>query len=217
MMHLHWSPRSPFVRKVEIVAHETGLTSRIRRVRSVTGMLEPNAVVMRANPWNKIPTLILEDGRALFDSDVICEYLDSLHGGPRLIPGAPELRWPALRWRAFGNEMLDALILLRNERMRLEIAQLPRLIEVFELKLRTGLDLLETESPELAAAAFSLGHVAIGCALGYLDFRFTSRDWRSGRPRLAAWYEQFARRPAAIATWPVDDSIGAVRAAGERP
>lgn len=117
-MRLHWGPVSPFVRKVMISAHETGLADRIDLVRSAVAMNVANADVMRDNPLSKIPTLVTDDGFALFDSDVICEYFDTLHRGPKLIPEEKEARWQALRWNAMGSGMLDALVLWRNERMR---------------------------------------------------------------------------------------------------
>jgi glutathione S-transferase len=204
-MKLHWSPRSPFVRKVMILAHETGLVDRFEKVRSVVAMTKPNAELMKINPLNKIPTLVTDDGLVLFDSDVISEYLDSLHGGPRLLPAEPERRWQVLRWRAFGSEFLDALILWRNERNRPEERRLPELLAAFELKSRTALDLLEREIGEISQARFSVGHIAVGCALAYLDFRFPDVDWRSGHPRLAGWFAQFSQRPSVLATAPTDD------------
>src|SRR2546430_2074043 len=99
-MKLHWSPRSPFVRKVMIVAHETGLLPRIELIRSVAAMGAPNEAIMRDNPLSKIPTLVLDDGTSLYDSVVICEYLDSLHAGPKFFPETAIERWPALRLHA---------------------------------------------------------------------------------------------------------------------
>ncbi|MGA3156978.1 MAG: glutathione S-transferase family protein [Steroidobacteraceae bacterium] len=205
-MKLHWSPRSPFVRKVMIFVHETDLVDRVEKIRSVTNMLRPNLDLMQWNPWSKIPTLVTDEGRVLFDSDVICEYLDEQHRGRKLLPVDTELRWPALRWRAFGGEMLDVLILWRNERERPPERQLPQLIEAFSLKLSTGLAFLEREAEELMAAPFSVGHIAIGCALGYLEWRFADHVWRTAHPRLAGWYNGFKQRPSVIATEPIDDS-----------
>jgi len=189
-----------------ICVHECGLSERVEKIRSVTHMLEPNLALMRDNPWSKIPTLITDSGLVLMDSDVICEYLDSLQGAPRLHPSDPAQRWPALRWRAFGSEMLDVLILWRNERARSSAQQLPMLLEAFALKMRMGLAMLERQVDELAGAPLHIGHVAIGCALGYLDFRFADLEWRSAQPRLALWQAQFKLRPAVRATEPDDDT-----------
>src|SRR5688572_8469512 len=109
-MKLHWSPRSPYVRKVMIVAHETGLADSIEKMRTPVAMTAPNKSLMRDNPLSKIPTLITDDGMVLFDSLLICEYLDSLHAGPKLFPADGAERWQALRWHALGNGMLDAEI-----------------------------------------------------------------------------------------------------------
>ena len=97
-MILYYSPRSPFVRKVMIALHETGLTARVEQVRSVTMMLKPNAELMKVNPWNKIPTLIADDGQVLFDSDVIIEYLDTLHTAAKLHPQQASWRWKRPSW-----------------------------------------------------------------------------------------------------------------------
>jgi glutathione S-transferase len=190
-----------------IAAHETGLADRIEKVRSVTSMLTPNLPLMQDNPWSKIPTLITDGGLVLFDSDVIVEYLDSLHDGSKLHPTDPAQRWRALRWRAFGSEMLNALILWRNERERPADRQLPVLHDAFGLKMTTGLKMLEGEAPQLTAAPFSVGHIAIGCALGYADLRFESMRWRDGHPGLSTWHAEFMRRPSAVDTEPFDDRV----------
>jgi glutathione S-transferase len=204
-LKLHWSPRSPFVRKVMIFAHETGLAGSFERVRSVVAMRKPNAVVMRDNPLGKLPTLVLDDGRGLFDSVVICEYLDSLHSGTPLFPKSGEPRWQALRWHALGDGLLDALILWRNEREREPQQRLQDLMQAFEQKTRSALALLDGEARALEAVAFGIGHIGIVCALGYLDFRFPQFDWRSGHPRIAAWFTMQAQRPSVQKTVPLDD------------
>ncbi len=116
-MKLHWSPRSPYVRKVMIVAHELGLADRIETVRTVVGGTTPHRELMRENPLGKIPTLVLEDGRIIYDLPVICEYLDTLHDGPKLYPAWPE-RLTALRRLALGDGMLDIALPWLGERFR---------------------------------------------------------------------------------------------------
>jgi glutathione S-transferase len=204
-LKLHWSPRSPFVRKVMILAHETGQAEAFERLRTVVAMNKPNAELMRDNPLSKLPTLVLDDGRSLFDSFVICEYLDSLHAGAPLVPKSGEPRWQALRWHALGSGFLDMLVLWRNERDRESQKQLPELLEAFATKNRATLGRLEREIPALEAAPFGIGHIAIVCALGYLDFRFPQSDWRSGHPRLAAWFTMQSQRPSVQKTVPLDD------------
>lgn len=200
-MKLHWSPKSPYVRKVLICAHELGLVDRIELIRSVAAMLKPNPAIMADNPLSKIPTLVLGDGRVLFDSAVICEYLDDLARGT-LFPKDGGARWQALVWHALGDGLLDALILWRNERER--EAPLQALQGAFELKTRACLKRLDDEADALAQARFSIGHVAVGCALGYLDYRFEALDWRAVAPRLAAWHAEASRRESFAATEPAD-------------
>ncbi len=203
-MKLHWSPRSPFVRKVMIAAHELGLVDRMTCVRTVVATTRPHGPLMQENPLSKIPTLVLDDGTVLYDSPVICEYLDSLHDGPKLIPAAPEERMAALRRQALGDGFLDLLLLLRNERERAHPSQAH--LATFATKRQAVLGALDKEAGELAAARFGLGHIAIGCALSYLDFRFADEDWRPGHPGIARWHREFCARASVRATEPVDDS-----------
>lgn len=200
-MKLHWSPRSPYVRKVMVCAHELGLVDRLDLVRSVAAMRTPNEALMRDNPLSKIPTLVLDSGAVLFDSAVICEYLNDLACGP-LFPRQGEERWSALRWHALGDGLLDALILWRNERER--AMPLRELLTAFERKMEATLDALDGEAEALALASFAIGHVALGCALGYLDYRFGGFDWRARAPRLSAWYAMLCERPSFARTVPVD-------------
>lgn len=200
-MKLHWSPKSPYVRKVMVCALELGLQDRLERVRSVAAMTKPNQRLMQDNPLSKIPTLVLDNGFALFDSVVICEYLNDLGGGS-LFPMRGADRWQALRWHALGDGMLDALILWRNERER--VAPLAALLDAFDLKLRAALQTLDEEALALAETPFAIGHVAVACALGYLDYRFDTLDWRGLAPRLAPWYAEVRARPSFQQTEPVD-------------
>jgi glutathione S-transferase len=203
-MKLHWSPRSPFVRKVMIVAHERGLVDRIVCVRTVAAMTKPHAALMRDNPLSKIPTLVLEDGSVLYDSPVVCEYLDRLGDAPKLFPAEAKARFAALRRQALGDGFLDMLVTLRNERERAH----PSEVHMVSTAARKAavLQSLEREADALGAAPFGIGHIAIGCALSYLDFRFADEDWRKGHPRIARWHATFAERSSVRATEPVDDS-----------
>ena len=200
-MKLHWSPKSPYVRKVMVCARELGLVDRLDLVRSVAAMLKPNPAIMADNPLSKIPTLVREDGSTLFDSVVICEYLNDLAGGT-LFPQQGEAKWQALRWHAFGDGLLDALILWRNERER-EVPLQP-LLDAFELKTRASLKLLDAEAQALDAAPLSIGTITIGCALGYMDYRFGPFGWRDQVPHLAAWYATLSQRPSFQSTEAVD-------------
>lgn len=203
-MKLHWSPRSPFVRKVMIVAHERGLVDRLDCVRTIVETAKPHAELMIDNPLSKIPTLILDDGTILYDSRVICEYLDTLGDAPKLFPAKPKARMIALRRQALGDGFLDFLVLNRNERARAQPSE-PHLASVVVRKAAV-LASLEHEAESLAAAPFDIGHIAIGCGLSYLDFRYADEDWRKNHPRIADWHAGFAARPSVRATEPVDDS-----------
>jgi glutathione S-transferase len=191
---------SPFVRKVMVAAHEAGVADRIELVRSPVAMNKVNAAVMRDNPLSKIPTLVTDEGMALFDSDVICEYLDSLHAGQKLIPTSGNARWVALRWNALGSGMIDALVLWRNERMRPEGHRSVETLEAYAQKCVATLDWVEREIPALEKAAFGLGHISIGCMFGYLDLRFADMTWRDARPASERWFAAFSRRPSALHT-----------------
>lgn len=201
MLQLHWSPKSPFVRKVMVCVHELGLDGEIDKIRSVAAMLKPNAALMRDNPLSKIPTLLLDDGRTLFDSVVICEYLNDRAKGTLFPANGPE-KWQALRWHALGNGLLDALILWRNERER-EVP-IQALMDAFELKTQSVLALLEADVNVLAAAPLNIGSVTLGCALGYLDYRFDDLGWRERAPALATWFAVWRQRPSFVLTEPVD-------------
>lgn len=205
-MQLLWSPRSPFVRKVMIVLHEVGLTDRVKTIRAVASMAKVNPDILKHNPLGKIPILLTPDQGAIYDSPVICEYLDGLHLGTRLFPADPVDRILALRRQATGDGLLDLLLLLRNEVARPDGTPSPTYLAGFEQKVAAVLDALETEAPAVGQSAYGIGHIAIGCALGYLDFRFSDRDWRSGHPALAGWQAKFEARPSSLATLPGDEA-----------
>jgi glutathione S-transferase len=206
-MKLHWSPRSPFVRKVVILLHETGMQERVEYVRSVVAMGAPNRDLMLDNPLSQIPALVLDSGQALYDSPVICEYLDTLHDGAPFFPPVGAARWLALQRQALGDGMMAVMLLWRQERMKTAVQQLPEWLASFETKITTALDLLEREAAGLADGGFDIGHVTIGCMLSYLDYRFADFDWRTSRPELAAWHRQFCSRPSVLATPPDDGPV----------
>lgn len=197
-MKLHWSPRSPFVRKVVVAAHEVGLADRLRMVRTAVAMTRPPGAFLAENPLGKIPALVLDDGSVLYDSLVIVEYLDVLAGGGRLIPREAPARLLELRRHALGNGLLDLLVLWRNARDTPQ--PFAPWIDTFARKAEATLDALEAEIGAIAAGPVGVAQITIGCACAYLDFRFPSLGWRAGRPRLAAWEDGFAQRPAMRAT-----------------
>lgn len=204
-MKLHWSPRSPFVRKVMIVLRETGLLDQVERVRSVVAVhLPPNADVLADNPLGKIPTLVTEEGTVLFDSRVICEYLNT-RGEGALLPPAGAARFDQLRWQALGDGLLDILLLWRTELSR-PTGPWTAVTEGWEIKVRQTMASLETQADALASSAFGIGQISILCALGQLDFRWPDTDWRAACPRLAAVEAEWGKRPSVTATAVVDDA-----------
>lgn len=200
-MILRSSPSSPFARKVLMSAHVLGLMNRIEIVKADTR--DPSDTLKDQNPLGKIPVLILDDGRPLYDSRVICEYLDSLVGGGRLFPGG-EARWPALKLQAEADGMLDAAILQVYEvRFRPEEKRHQPWLERQREKVERALADLERDPPVFAGDPH-IGHVTLACALGYLDFRFQGA-WRKQHPRLAQWLTEFDHRvPAYTETMPKD-------------
>ena len=199
-MRLRWSKRSPFVRKVMVFAHEVGVVGRLELLETHVSMLKPHPDLMRLNPLGRIPTLETDDGQVLYDSALICEYLDTLHNGRRYFPVEPERRWPALRRHALTTGMIEVLVPWRNERLRPEVQRSPEILSYFELKVRAAVAALEHEVDALAATPVDIGHVTAAVALSYIDFRFSDLGWRTGHDRLAAWYETFAARPSMQAT-----------------
>src|SRR5258705_12565709 len=148
-MTLFWSSRSPFVRKVMVAAHETGLLERLKSKRVVVAANKTNPEVMAANPLNKIPTLLMADGTALYDSRVICEFFDGLHAGPALFPSEPSRRWRALRLQALGDGLMEVIILRLGEQNRPAASQSATHLASFRLKIAAALDHLELVAEEL--------------------------------------------------------------------
>lgn len=199
---LYASTTSPFVRKVNVTAREVGLAHEIEAVlvRPPPGTNHPQ--LQRENPLAKIPTLLEEGQPPLFDSPVICEYLDSLHEGRKLIPpGGPE-RWRVLRTQALADGILDAGILVFYEGIQRppERAWQPW-VDMQRAKAIEGLDALEREVPA-AGAPIDLGQIAVACTLGWVEFRQALGDVRSARPALFSWYDGFRARESMRATEP---------------
>ena len=199
-MKLRYSPTSPYVRKVSVTLIETGLDEKIERV--ATSVWDPKTDIGKDNPLGKIPTLIADDGAVLYDSPVICEYLDSLHEGPKLFPASGEARWRALRLQALGDGMSDAGILRLLEGRRPKELQWDKWVERQGNTVARSMDALEEEADAMAKGPVTIGHIAVGCSIGWLDYRFPDLGWRKDRPALADWYEEFAERKSMRATAP---------------
>ena len=198
-MRLYWSSRSPFVRKVMVTAHELGLVDRIITKRVVVGIVRLNDDVMGDNPLNKIPTLVTRDGEALFDSPVICEYLDVMADPPRLFPSGAG-RWRALRMQALADGIMELLTLRLFEDSRPEEQRWEKVRQAARAKLAAACDFEEARVAAEGDVPLHIGHVALACALAHADFRFAGDGWRAGRPRLAAWYDTMRMRPSMLAT-----------------
>lgn len=197
-MKLYFNPASPFVRKVRVTAHELGLSDRIELTSLSLTPVSPHDGVRSKNPLGKIPTLVTDDGAALFDSPVICEYLDALAGGNRIFPPIGAARWTALRRQALADGIMDAAVLTRyEEAVRPKELRWQNWVDAQFLKIRTALDGLEREHLE---STFDIGTISIACALSYLDLRFAGEGWRTSRPRLAAWTAAISERPSLAAT-----------------
>jgi glutathione S-transferase len=197
-MKLLYQTHSPYARKTLVFALEAGLADSIEVVNHETSPTARNEEVFAHNPLGKVPVLICPDGLTLFDSDVICAYLDTQHDGPRLIPVGGSARWQALQLQAFAQGLADAGIALRWETVR-RPPQLryPSLADGYARKLISSYDWLERELP--AASSVHVGHIALATALSWLEFRHLPA-FRLGRPRVSEWFEEFESRASMRAT-----------------
>ncbi len=201
-MKLYYTPTSPFVRKVLVAAHEIGLADRIETVFLRPTPTKTDPKLSADNPLSKIPALILDDGTALYDSFVICDYLDSLHAGRKLVPERGEGRFRVLRQHALASGILEAAVLVFYERtLRPKEHQWEPWLEGQTQKARQGLDALEQEAKRFPETV-DLAQIGAAVALGWLEFRDVFGDLRAGRPDLFAWYERFRARPSMKATEP---------------
>ena len=197
-MKLLYQTHSPYARKALVFAHEGGLARQIEVVHHETSPTRRNEQVFAENPLGKVPVLLRPGQPPIFDSDVICAYLDTLHSGRKLIPQEGEARWHALRLQAVAQGLADAGIQLRWETVR-RPAELryPPLRDGYSQKLMTSYDWLEHELD--SGAPVHVGHIALATCLDWLEFRELP-DFREGRPRLSAWFDEFVQRPSMRAT-----------------
>ena len=199
-MKLFYAAASPFVRKCLVSAHELGLRERLELVPAAAHPVNRDRALVAYNPLGKIPTLITDNGSVLYDSRVICEYLNGLGDG-HLIPDAGPLRWSVLVDQALADGLMDAAVLTRYENAaRPESLRWPDWAAGQLDKVTCGLAEIESRGP--FAGRGDIGAIAMGCALGYLDFRFSSFGWREKYPNIALWFESFANRESMLATRP---------------
>lgn len=197
-MKLIYSAASPYARKARMAVIETGLEGTVE-TEEINPWADPDGY-RDVNPVGKVPALVRDDGPALYQSNIICEYLDD-RGTSKIFPAGPA-RWTALRQLAAADGILDASVLCRMEGMFHEGGTASqKLIDRQELSVRRALDQLEDEAGDLDGPV-TIGQIAVGCALAYRDFRFSEHDWRGDRPKLAAWFEAFAKSPSMDKTRP---------------
>lgn len=199
-MKIYFSPFSPYVRKCLVAGHELGLNDRIRLLPSNAGPIQRDKEIIAKNPLGKVPTFITDDGQVLYDSRVICEYLDDLAGG-NLFPRAGSVRWAALTLQSLGDGILDGALLARYE----DVAR-PEALRWSEWragqldKAETSLAHLDSH-PEMLEGRVDIGSLTVACALWYLDLRFANFDWRSRHAGVASWFAKFSERPSLQGTW----------------
>jgi glutathione S-transferase len=201
MLTLHYSPASPYARKVMIVLHETGQLDQVELRLAGGSPVDPGTMPLAQNPLGKIPTLERPDGGSLYDSRVICRWLADRAGGA-LYPAAPRL-YDSLVLEATGDGICDAALLVRYELVaRPDALRWTAWADGQWAKIARSLDALESRWMGHLAGPFCIGQAAVVSALGYLDFRFADRNWRAGRPALADWAARVAERPSVKATVP---------------
>jgi glutathione S-transferase len=198
-MKLYGSETSPYVRKLRILIREKEIPCEF----IIEGPSDPAGHVAALNPLGKVPVLVRDQGDVLFDSPMIAEYLDSLRGEP-LLPLAGEARWVIQRWHALGQGIMDAVVARMLELRKPADKQTPGVVSKQEGKIAAALKYAEANingREFLVDDHFGLADIALGTALGYVDFRY-AHDWRAGHPRLANWLAQINKRPSFVATLP---------------
>jgi glutathione S-transferase len=201
-MKLFYSSSSPFARKVRIAAREKGLAGGIAEIEC-NPFADP-AELRAHTKLVKVPTLVTGD-LVLYDSPVICEYLDSRKDGHRLLPQPGGDRWRVLRAQALADSLMETAVSLTVERRRPPTQQSLPTQERWRRQIAGALEEMEGQLPDLSAL-LNMGHIAFAAALGYLDFRYEDMGWRKKHAGLAAWYDPFSQRPAMQQTVPSDSS-----------
>jgi glutathione S-transferase len=192
-MKIYYSPFSPFVRKVLVCAFELGIA--IERLASIAHPVSRDPTIVKVNPLGQVPTLLTDEGTAVYDSRVICEYLDAQAGMGRLFPSAGMARWRSLREQALADGLIDAALLMRYEQVvRPDGMRFTPWYDGQHEKIVAALDQCEPWADNFEDRV-DIGTISIACALGYLDLRFSKENWRN-RTTLAAWYQRFSTRPS---------------------
>lgn len=200
-MKIFYSAASPYVRKCMVVALELGLADHIEKLAAAANPITRDATIVAKNPLGKVPTFITDDGLTLYDSRVICEYLNDIGKGS-LIPTAGNARWQVMTEQSLGDGILDAALLARYEAaMRPETLRWADWTLGQMEKIHSGISVIEASASQWADT-LDLGKITLACALGYLDFRFASLDWRKQYPQTAAWHARINARASMQATLP---------------
>lgn len=201
-MKLIFSPASPFVRKVRAIAHELGLQNDITLHPVKTTALSTADDARAANPLGKIPALVLDNGKTLFDSRVICRFLNEKANG-EMYPG--DNLYDVLTLEALADGIMESAVTIVYEtRLRPAEKQSSEWMDAQWLKITSALDSLDLNMPPAMQGSVNMAQIAVACALSYLDFRHDDRNWRSTRPTLAAWYKSICERPSLKTTEPSD-------------
>jgi len=202
-MKLFYSTASPYARKVLVAAREAGVIDQINIISTNANPVDPNQDIVAANPIGKIPTLVLPDGQAIFDSRVICEYVDNLGEKPTMFPVEKNARFAALTLQALGDGILDAALLTRYETfMRPEELRWEEWTKGQQSKITTSLDFLEQNFSDNFSSALNIGQVTIACALAYIEYRQIIKNWRQAHDKLGQWYDEISKRESLRATEP---------------
>jgi len=202
-IRLFFSPASPYVRKVMVTAHERKLADQIEKLPSAAGPVKRDQTIVVHNASGKVPCLLLADDTPIFDSRVISAYVDSLAPAAGTLYPQDSRRFTVLTLESLGDAILDASLLCRYEMvMRPEGTFWDDWYRGQMEKVDSGLDALEGKWFDAISSEFHAGAIAAACALGYLDFRFADKDWRSAHPRLAAWFAEVSERPSMKETFP---------------
>jgi glutathione S-transferase len=202
-MKLFYAPQSPFARKVRAAAIELGLAERLELEYAEVVPGRPNIAFAQSwNPLRKVPALVTDVGETIYDSTVICEYLDALAGDGVLIPRDPSRRWRVLTNHALAQGMCESVILIRYETwLRPEPVRWSVWIDDHWDKIHSGLNWFEQNGGELSEP-INLAHLALGSLLGYVDFRWPEDGWRQRFPNVRTWFARLEQRPSFIQTRP---------------
>ena len=201
-MKLVYSPPSPFVRKVTTLIHHADLNDRIELINVKTTALSVAEEARTANPLGKIPVMILEDGKAIFDSRVITRYLDEF-AGSNLYP--QEKIYDILTLEALADGIMESAVSITYEsKLRPDNEQSPSWMEAQWSKVLHAVKALDEGEFKAMDGEMNMGQIAVACALGYLDFRHDARQWRIGHINLASWNDKMRKLPALIKTIPTD-------------